>query len=266
MRCRVRLFIYARHDTHVRSGRNERCLCACGAGHARGRGAQTQTPHLPPLRPLNSTDLAQNGQPAQASHTAHGKAPDRTRSIEMARRRAHTTGCRRRTHDISTRIPRSRPAVPGRRSRGRATVRTCALHPHPAAHAHGGLPSSLAQGVSFTIAIEPGRRSSSRAHMADAVGQASGGQRPTCRSHAKSGSSHGRSYGFQHEPKRSAAAANQRCSGSRQCGRCARAASDGAPGFRPHVCMPQGARRSRTAASEGTDGLERDARRSWGAR
>ena len=55
---------------------------------------QTQTPHLPPLRPLNSTDLAQNGQPAQASHTAHGKAPDRTRSIEMARRRAHTTGCR----------------------------------------------------------------------------------------------------------------------------------------------------------------------------
>ena len=227
---------------------------------------QTQTPHLPPLRPLNSTDLAQNGQPAQASHTAHGKAPDRTRSIEMARRRAHTTGCRRRTHDISTRIPRSRPAVPGRRSRGRATVRTCALHPHPAAHAHGGLPSSLAQGVSFTIAIEPGRRSSSRAHMADAVGQASGGQRPTCRSHAKSGSSHGRSYGFQHEPTRSAAAANQRCSGGRQCGRCARAASDGAPGLRPHVCMPQGARRARTAASEGTDGLERDARRSWGAR
>ena len=74
----------------------------------------------PPLRPLNATDLAQNGQPAQASHTAHGKAPDR--SIEMARRRAHTTGCRRRTHDISTRIPRSRAAVPGRRSRGRATV------------------------------------------------------------------------------------------------------------------------------------------------
>ena len=121
------------HATRHTYGRNERCLCACGAGHARGRGAQTQTPHLPPLRPLNATDLAQNGQPAQASHTAHGKAPDRTRSIEMARRRAHTTGCRRRTHDISTRIPRSRPAVPGRRSRGRATVRTCALHPHPAA-------------------------------------------------------------------------------------------------------------------------------------
>ena len=195
---------------------------------------QTQTHHLPPLRPLNSTDLAQNGQPAQASHTAHGKAPDRTRSIEMARRRAHTTGCRRRTHDISTRIPRSRPAVPGRRSRGRATVRTCALHPHPAAH--GSLPSSLAQGVSFTIAIEPGRRSSSRAHMADAVGQASGGQRPTCRSHAKSGSCHGRSYGFQHEPTRSAAAANQRCSGGRQCGRCARAVSDGRQGS-GHMCV-----------------------------
>ena len=86
-------------------------------------------------------------------------------------------------HDISTRIPRSCPAVPGRRWRGRATLRTCALHRHPAAHAHGSLPSSFAQGVSFTTAIEPSRRSSSRAPMADAVGQASGGQRP-CDPHA----------------------------------------------------------------------------------
>ena len=227
-------------------------------------GAARKPKRLTCLPSVHSTQLIWRKTGSRHRHTAHGKAPDR--SIEMARRRAHTTGCRRRTHDISTRIPRSRPAVPGRRSRGRATVRTCALHPHPAAHAHGGLPSSLAQGVSFTIAIEPGRRSSSRAHMADAVGQASGGQRPTCRSHAKSGSCHGRSYGFQHERTRSEAEANQRCSVGRQCARCARAASDGAPGLRPHVCMPQGARRARTAASEGTDGLERDARRSWGAR
>ena len=41
--------------------------------------------------------------------------------------RARTTGCRRRTHDISTRIPRSGPAVPGRRSkRPRHSPHVCA--------------------------------------------------------------------------------------------------------------------------------------------
>ena len=231
---------------------------------------QTQTHHLPPLRPLNSTDLAQNGQPAQASHTAHGKAPDR--SIEMARRRAHTTGCRRRTHDISTRIPRSRPAVPGRRSRGRATVRTCALHPHPAAAQHTLTEVCPRLLHKVSVSLSPLSRVAGRrveliwptrwVRRAGASDPHAGHTQRAAVLMVPTAFSTNR---HKAQPRRTSDAAEAGSVDAMWTLR-TRAVSDGAPGFRPHVCMPQGARRTRTAASEGTDGLERDARRSWGAR
>ena len=120
----------------------------------------------PPLRPLNATDLAlkTGSRHRQArSHTAHGKAPG-ARHFD--------------TH--ATEPPRGTRAEI---ERARHSPHLCAA-PAPGSTRSPKLALLCCTRCQFrSITIHPGRRSSSRVPMADAVGHASGGQRPTS-SHA----------------------------------------------------------------------------------
>ena len=77
--------------------------CVCGAGRARGRGANPNASCLPSVHSYQLVWPKTGRRHGQASQSCTARRPT---AVETARRRAHTTGCRRRTHGISTRTPR----------------------------------------------------------------------------------------------------------------------------------------------------------------